>query len=337
MAPLTLDRVRVQKEADELIALLDRFLFLRGITLASHQPNLATVFEELSNPAPCPAVDDYVPPSLRLHPAVDLQDHLDDQRREQLELKELPARISALGLDSAVRGEVKRRIATEYGMAKPSFDIRAFGHKAIPEMLAELRAAQKQPQQPVPTFAISLVATVLMDGWVDEMRTYHLPRISSWKFAQERLTVMSRSWQAHDAGHPHGYDLRDGKWLYQVSKDQQLVSDMLDLVTANDYTRMRTKIEKENVTVVVWHEKVCAKAQALKIEAAALKDRRSENPADSPRNEDGSKYFLPDFDEWKDLPQIMKSEMQELPAPKSEPLSDDAQDPIVKRKRASRT
>ena len=84
---------------------------------------------------------------------------------------------------------------------------------------------------------------------------------------QEVLSKMSLSWQATQAGYPHGYSLEDGKWVYQLTKKSIPRKELHDLKTAQQYREMQNKMKKENLGILVWHEKIWQEAQGRKADA----------------------------------------------------------------------
>ena len=170
---------------------------------------------------------------------------------------------------------------------------------------------------------------------------------------------MSISWQAREAGFPSGYSLADGKWMYQTAaRGSAPEKEMYDLVTTEQYRTMRDKMDKDDsVGVLVWHvslnhlfdyllgssgthtkqkDVVWTASQESKARAAEEITVRCDNPEDEPMNEDGTPMFNPTFDPWKELPEIMQNEMTETSAPSAEPLSDEENDRVLKRKRAAK-
>ncbi|KAK3700569.1 hypothetical protein LTR37_015897 [Vermiconidia calcicola] len=258
--------------AVELIGLLDRYLRLTGRTLTSHHSNPTEAITSVAQDAVKDTNDDDVPVSLRIFPAVSLSDHLKELERVKQELKDISARVKILYQDEPVVDTAKELLTTEYLRLTRDVDVFSFRKKSVGDMLAIVRAEQKRPLEPAfETFTINLVDVLMEDGGSANMATRHINKNTSWNMVQEVLSKMSLSWQATQAGYPHGYSLEDGKWLYQFTKRSIPRKELHDLKTAQQYREMQNKMRKEGLGILVWHEKVWQEAQARKA-AACLEE-----------------------------------------------------------------
>ena len=303
---------QIDKEATELITLLDRYLLLRG-ELSTWPDNVSSSASAVIATDSTFTARDDVPASLQIYPKVDLGSQLQNLQLERAELGRLTAHIAAICLDSGIVIKAKEMLASAYAAVPRDHADDAFSKRGLPEMLALLRTVQQRAVIEAETFALIAVNGAMSDGSPERMEVYHLPRGASWYEAQQTLTDTTIGWQAREAGYPYGYGLKDGKWIYQVAKGSSLESTKYDLLTTEQYLAMRKRIEEEGVKVMVWHVSrpyTCCRSvaaytmQELVLKAAheaeetfeAERDTRCEDPSDEPLDEHGKPIFAPTLD-----------------------------------------
>ena len=161
-------------DVDQLLILLDRYLFLRGDTITSHLHNASSSRPAIkSEPDSDISALDNKPVALQYFPATDLDKHIEEIAVEQQELHALTVRISATCLDKELVARTRDKLITEYAIIRPD-DVQWFSEKGVAVMLATLRATRQQAtvQAAAQTFKLSVVASILYDGAPEHLVTY---------------------------------------------------------------------------------------------------------------------------------------------------------------------
>lgn len=278
-------------KAKELIALLDRYLSLRGDTLVSCPDNTAALAEAAQDVSP--KLDDDIPVALQIYPVVPLSAHLDSLDDERVEMSGIRNRLRLLTADTDVVVVAKKVVGNWYAQLKEPIEQEAvFMANEIPAMLLQLRREQaKECESRIKTFSFQLVLGLHEDGKVSRLtmyvtshlshclvafaavltnawcaRHYHDPT-TSWAEMQTVLTQLSMSVFARQRGHPNGYSLQDGKWLYQLMNTSYIAEGHpQDLATREDYAGMQGKMDSGRWScLLIWHELIWKEAAAKKL------------------------------------------------------------------------
>ena len=260
-------------DVDQLLLLLDRYLFLRGETITSYLHDVSSSHPAIkSEPGSTISALDNMPVALQYFAPIDLDRHLEEIALEQEELHALTVRISATCLDRDLVARARDRLVAEFAIIRPD-DVQWFSEKGVPEMLATLRAMQQRAtaQAAVQTFKLTAVASILYDGSPENLVTYvlrvrillersltsisryHLSSAASWYEVQEALTAMTYNWQTRESGCLDGYSLRDGKWKYQIVQNGIPSKVVYDLAICQQYHHLRRTMDAENANVLIWH------------------------------------------------------------------------------------
>lgn len=167
------------------------------------------------------------------------------------------------------------------------------------EKLLKILLLEKQNRapKPEPTFPVTAVTTLHLDGSPSDRLTYHLPCTTDWPTFLDALRHLSVSWQATEAGYPRGYGPKDGTWWWQ----RWPADDFTELVDERAYRELRRLIEDEKRTqpVLLWHTLQRRQAEEARKRTDDLRDRRSISGVE-PVDEEGwpvyERYF--DLDEY---------------------------------------
>ena len=163
----------VEGDIDQLLLLLDRYLFLRGDTITSHIHNASSPHPPIKSETGSNSdALDKKPVALQYFAATDLDRHLEEIAFEQKELNALTVRISAICLDTKLVARTKKRLVADFAIIRPD-DVQSFSEKRVADMLATLRATQQQASAPAAaqTFKLTAVASISYDGSPENLVT----------------------------------------------------------------------------------------------------------------------------------------------------------------------
>lgn len=158
---------------------------------------------------------------------------------------------------------------------------------------------QNRTPEPEPTFAVTAVTTLHLDGSPSDRLTYHLPCTIDWPAFLDALRHLSVSWQATEAGHPRGYGPEDGTWWWQ----RWPADDFTELADERAYHELRRLIrdDKGARSFLLWHTLQRRQAEEAKRRTMDLRDRSSLSGVE-PVDEEGrpvyERYF--DLDQYLD-------------------------------------
>lgn len=230
--------------ATDLVALLDRFIFLEGCTLNAHpvQP------EDILPPLP----DDNIPIAVQMYATPSLSDHLDAHDAELQESTHLSTRIATLTALPSVRLATDKILDREFAaLLKPQ----KLKFSSLTAKLATLRNLQQhltQPPRPQ-EFKTYIVTAVNDTGSADPFTIIHLPVTASWLDYAEILTQHTQHWKTTADGFPDGYTVKGGKWFYQRIVKGRREEKFCELGCENEFRGMRRELRREGIGVLVWH------------------------------------------------------------------------------------
>lgn len=238
-----------QEKINELIALLNRYIFLKGYTLTTHAPRT-----EASLP---PLPTDGTPIAFQMYPPVSLASHLEAHNAEQQEQADLTARIASLNKDPLILELAHNKLEAEHAILQRSTqDNEAFTSKALPEKLTLLRQHQQRASQPPheAEFQTVVVAGINATGLPDPMLPIYLPLSTGWQEYLRNLTAATKFCHTALPGFPPGgYTLEDGKWFYQRTEKGRAEKELRDLGGEEDYRVVRRGMRERMAGVLVWH------------------------------------------------------------------------------------
>ena len=157
--------------ANELIALLDRYLFLRGDTLVSC-PDINAARSGPTEEVPT-ALDPDIPVALQVYPVVPLLSHLSSLDDERAEMAGIHSRLRVLIPDIGVVAVAKGIVGGWYAdLVIPGAEQQQkYMQKDLPNMLLQLRQAEARKEDAkVPMFSFQLVLGLREDGKVSELK-----------------------------------------------------------------------------------------------------------------------------------------------------------------------
>ena len=231
--------------ATDLIALLDRFIFLEGCTLNAHpiQP------EAILPPLPT----DDTPIAVQMYATQSLSDHLDAHDRELEGFKLLPTRIATLISLQPVFQATDRILDSEFAAALPKPQTLTF--PSLAAKIATLRNLQHHVAQPPrPQEFKTYIVTAIDDaGSADPFTTLYLPVDIDWIGYAEILTKHTQHPKTTADGFPDGYTLKEGKWLYQRIVKGKREEKSCELGCEKEFWGMRREMRREGIGVLVWH------------------------------------------------------------------------------------
>ncbi|TKA66979.1 hypothetical protein B0A49_07153 [Cryomyces minteri] len=232
----------------------------------------------------------------------DLTFHIQSIDAEVARLGFIKARLDSTSLDPTLVTTVSNILDARLkaaGCSAAAFDRSELKNLRVKvAYLNHLLEKKKQRDHPRPCFAIHVVTALHLNGrpQLRHMRTLFPPLCASWLEFQRILSDATATWQAAEAGHPHGYTLGSGKWMYYVVRNNIPSRDYTSLVNEAGYSRMHKLVREERVGLLFWHELVARASLALKAESIALADRQSSNPDEEPVDQNGQPYFERFFD-----------------------------------------
>jgi hypothetical protein len=230
--------------ATDLIALLDRFIFLEGCTLNAHpiQPS-ATL-------PPLPRDD--TPIAVQMYATPSLSDHLASHDAELEEFTHLATRIATLTALPSVRLTADKILDSEFAaLLKPQ----KLKFPSLAAKLATLRNLQQHLAQPArPQEFKTYIVTATNDaGSADPFTIIHLPVTIDWLEYAEILTQHTQHAKTTADGFPDGYTLKEGKWLYQRIVQGRREGKFCDLGCEREFKGMRREMRRQGIGVLVWH------------------------------------------------------------------------------------
>jgi hypothetical protein len=233
--------------AIDLIALLDRFLFLEGCTLATYPVRPETSLPSIPyNEIPV-AVQMYATPSLSAQ--------LQAQEQEVQDKKLLTARIVLLSRYSLVAQAANEILDAEFATLPQAFQPETTTFKALSSKLAVLRQLQQRASElpHPPEFTTHLVTALDDSTLASPFTTIYLPRTISWNDYAGVLTQYTQ--RAHPAMDEHRSDstLQEKKWQYQLFVTGKREGKVQELGCEADFRRMRRETKnKESGGIMVW-------------------------------------------------------------------------------------
>jgi hypothetical protein len=230
--------------ATDLIALLDRFIFLEGCTLNAHpiQPS-ATL-------PPLPTDD--TPIAVQMYATPSLSDHLAAHDRELQESEHLATRIATLTALPSVRLTADKILDSEFAaLLKPQ----KLKFPSLAAKLATLRNLQQHLAQPArpQEFKTYVVTAIDSSGSADPFTIVHLPVTTSWLDYAEILTQHTQHAKTTADGFPGGYTLKEGKWYYQRIVRGRREEKFCELGCEREFKGMRREMRRQGIGVLVWH------------------------------------------------------------------------------------
>lgn len=231
--------------ATDLIALLDRFIFLEGCTLNAHPIRPEAILPPLTT--------DGTPIAVQMYATQSLPDHLDAHDRELEEIKLLSARIATLISLQPVFQAADAILDSEFAASLPKPQDLKF--PSLAAKIATLRNLQHHVAQPPrPQEFKTYIVTAIDDaGSVDPFTTIYLPVDIDWIGYAEILTKHTQHPKATADGFPDGYTLKEGRWLYQRIVKGQREERFCDLGCEKEFWGMRREMRREGIGVLVWH------------------------------------------------------------------------------------
>jgi hypothetical protein len=230
--------------ANDLIALLDRFIFLEGCTLSAHPIQPSATLPPLPTDDTPVAVQMYVTPSL--------SDHLAAHDAELQESTHLATRIATLTALPSVRQTADKILDSEFAaLLKPQ----KLKFPSLAAKLATLRNLQQHLSQPArpQEFKTYIVTATNDTGSADPFTTIYLPVTTSWLDYAEILTQHTQYAKTTADGFPDGYTLKEGKWYYQRIVKGRREEKFCDLGCEKELQGMRREMRRMGFGVLVWH------------------------------------------------------------------------------------
>lgn len=230
--------------AANLIALLDRFIFLEGCALNVHPTQPSATLPPLP-------VDD-TPVAVQMYATPTLSEHLSAHDLELQESHLLATRIATLTNLPSVSQAADKILDSEFA-ALPKPQILNF--PSLAAKLATLRNFQHRAAQPPrPQEFKTYIVTAINDaGSVDPFTIIHLPVDIDWIEYAEILTKHTQHPKTTADGFPDGYTLKEGKWFYQRIVKGRREEKLCDLSCEKEFRGMRREMRREGIGVLVWH------------------------------------------------------------------------------------
>jgi hypothetical protein len=230
--------------ATDLIALLDRFIFLEGCTLNAHP-----IQPEVTLP---PLPTDDTPIAVQMYATPSLSGHLAAHDRELQESQLLATRIATLTQLPSVSQAADKILDSDFAaLLKPQ----VLKFPSLAAKLATLRHLQQHAAQPPrPQEFKTYIVTAINDaGSVDPFTIIHLPVTIDWVEYAEILTKHTQHPKTTADGYIDGYTLKEGKWFYQRIVKGRREEKRCDLSCEKEFRGLRREMRKEGIGVLVWH------------------------------------------------------------------------------------
>jgi hypothetical protein len=233
--------------AIDLVALLDRFLFLEGCTLTTHPVRPETTF------APLPSDD--TPIAVQMYATPSLSTHLHALEKEEQEKKLVASRIPVLSRYPLVTQAANEILDVEFATLPKVLQPETTTFKALSSKLAVLRQLQQRASEPPrpPEFTTHIVTALDESGSASPFTTIYLPRTIGWiEYADVLMQYMQRA-QAAVGDYPDGPTLQEKKWHYQLFVAGRREEKVQEPGCEADFRRMRREMKKKSGGVLVWH------------------------------------------------------------------------------------
>jgi len=230
--------------ATDLIALLDRFIFLEGCTLNAHPIQLDVILPPLPT--------DDTPIAVQMYATQSLSDHLSAHDGELEEIQLLQTRIATLTNLPSVFETADNILDSEFATAllKPQ----DLNFPSLAAKLATLRNLQHHVSSPRPQEFKTYIVTATNDaGSADPFTTIYLPVTMDWVGYAEILTQHTQHPRTTADGFPGGYTLKEGKWFYQRIVKGRREEKFCDLGCEKEFRGMRREMRSEGIGVLLWH------------------------------------------------------------------------------------
>lgn len=230
--------------ATDLIALLDRFVFLEGCTINAHPIQPSTTLPPLP-------LDD-TPIAIQMYATPSLSSHLTAHDLELQESQLLATRIATLINLPSVSQAADKILDSEFA-ALPKPQVLKF--PSLAAKLATLRNLQQRAAQPPrPQEFKTYIVTAINDaGSVDPFTIIHLPVTTDWSEYAEILTKHTQHPKTTADGFPDGYTLKEGRWFYQRIVKGRREEKLCDLSREKEFRGMRREMRREGIGVLIWH------------------------------------------------------------------------------------
>jgi hypothetical protein len=232
--------------AIDLIALLDRFLFLEGCTLTTHPVRPETTLPSLPR--------DDTPIDVQMYATPSLSVHLEAQEKEAQEKKLVASRIAVLSRYSLVTQAANEILDAEFATLPKALQPETTAFKAFSSKLAVLRQLQQRASEPPrpPEFTTHIVTALEESGSASPFTTIYLPRTISWiDYADVLAQYMQRA-QAAVGDCPSGRTQQEKKWQYQLFVTGKREEKVQELGCEADFRRMRREMKTKRGGVLVW-------------------------------------------------------------------------------------
>ncbi|KAK5016672.1 hypothetical protein LTR16_003113 [Cryomyces antarcticus] len=290
-----------EPSVEEFIGMLTEQAESAGDFLTTSRSNFHDLFPSQSFASlwSDPSLSDNTP---SIFPEADLTFHIQSIDAEVARSEFIKARLDSASRDPTLVTTVSSVLDARLKAAGCS--AAAFNRSELKDLrvkvayLHHLLEKKGQRDHPHPRFAIHVVTALHLNGrpQLQHIRTLFPPLSASWLDFQRILSDATATWQAAEAGHPHGYTLGSGKWMYYVVRNNIPSENYTSLVNETGYGRMRRLVCEEQVGLLFWHELTARASLALKAESFALADRQSSNPDEEPVDLNGQPYFERFFD-----------------------------------------
>lgn len=230
--------------ATDLIALLDRFIFLEGCTLNAHPTRSSNILPPLPT--------DGTPIAVQMYATLSLSDHLDAHDRDLQEIQLLQTRIATLTNLPSVSETADKILDSEFATAllKPQ----DLNFPSLAAKLATLRNLRHHVASPCTQEFKTYIVTATNDtGSADPFTTIYLPVTIDWIGYAEILTKHTQHPKTTADGFPGGYTLKEGKWIYQRIVKGRREEKFCELGCEKEFRGMRREMRREGTGVLVWH------------------------------------------------------------------------------------
>lgn len=235
--------------ATDLIALLDRFIFLEGYTLTTHP-----VQPEVTLP---PIPSDDTPIAVQMYAAPSLSAQLENHDQELREKSLLVTRIATLVKKTSVSQAANALLDAEFASLPDTLTPKTTTYKSLTSKLATLRERQQRATQPPPPpeFKTHIVTALDDPGFASPFTKIYLPYTISWSDYVDLLRNYTRHLLVEGDGDDDvaGSTMPEGKWYYQRFLAGRQEGSVQELGCEVDFRRLKREARKEGVGVRVWN------------------------------------------------------------------------------------
>lgn len=233
--------------APDLIALLDRYIFLTGHTLTTNPIRPETTLP--------PILSDNTPIAIQMYDTPSLSSHLSALDRDIREKKLLDSQITRLVNIPTVKQAADKLLDSEFASLPPTLQPRTTAFKSLTTKLANLRSLQERAAQlpPPPEFKTHVVTSIGASGFALPFTEIYLPYTTSWNDYAEILTKYTKH-LLPTADNPPGENMpQRGRWHYQrYMVGRRREGTPRELGCEADFRRLRREVRREGVGVLVW-------------------------------------------------------------------------------------